>query len=99
MVSRAWKVCSQIMQYLVNEGYTNQVHESEVEKAITYVRGPDQRTIINWKRALVSLGFLERIPSKVAMVRQRSIFQMNLLSTPDLLVDIVKRDDKQQKLM
>ena len=98
-MSRTFMVCTNIMKYLVKAGFTNQVHERQVEQAIISIRGTDQRTLINWKRALETLGFLERIPSQVATVRKRCIYQMNLLTVPDLLVDIVKADDKQKKLM
>jgi len=46
--NRVDKVCSEIMGYLVERGFTNQVHVNEVVKAIIHLRGPDKRTINNW---------------------------------------------------
>lgn len=96
MVTRSWTVCAKIMDYLVKEGFTNQVQEHIVEKAIIFVRGADKRTLHNWKRALQTLGFIEKI---VSSPKNSTIFKMNLLCVPDLLTTIVKRDDRQQKLM
>lgn len=91
MKSRAVKVCNMIMRYLVDHGFTNQVHVNEVEKAIIFVRGPDKRTIQNWKRALETLGYLER--------KSLYVYEMNLLKVPELLSRIVNVDQKQKKLM
>ena len=80
-----------IMKYLVDQGFTNQVHVKEVEKAIIYVRGPDKRTIQNWKRALETLGYLEK--------KSLYIYEINLLKVPELLSRIVNSNQKQKKLM
>lgn len=90
MKSRTVEVCNAIMHYLVEHGFTNQVLKSEVERAIILLRGPDKRTIKNWMRALIELGFLERI-SPVT-------YKMNLLKVPELLTNVLK-GDKQKKLM
>jgi len=85
------KVCTLIMKWLVDRGFTNQVHEKEVEKAIIFVRGPDKRTLQNWKRALVSLEFLEK--------ESLHVYRMNLLKVPELLTSAIHNDRKQKKLM
>ena len=90
-MNRAEKICIEIMQLIVKEGYTNQVHEKGIDKAIIQIRGSDQRTLKNWKRALVARGFIEK---KIG-----SVYQINLMNIPQLFVEIVKTDQKQKKLM
>jgi len=89
-MSRSNKVCLEIMKHLISEGFTNQVHVKEVEKAIIYVRGPDKRTIQNWKRALETLGYLEKISPYV--------YQLNFMKCPELLVNVL-HEQRQKKLL
>jgi len=78
------------MKHLVHEGYTMQVTQKAVEKAIVHVRGTDQRTLRNWKRGLVTLGFLERLNPHV--------YRMNVKLCPELLTDMLK-GERQKKLL
>ena len=89
-MSRSRKICYEIMDYLVKQGFTNEVHINEVKKAIVYVRGPDKRTINNWMNALEILGFLER--------KSTLVFKMNLGNCPELLVKVLQ-GNRQKKLM
>lgn len=89
-MSRSEKVCREIMQRLVEEGYTYSISQTTLEKAIIYVRGPDKRTLKNWRNALLALGFLKGIAPFT--------FEMNLKKCPELLVSMLKGDN-QKKLM
>jgi len=91
MKSKTVEVCNAIMRFLVEQGFTNQVTVKEVEKAIVYVRGPDKRTLENWKRALEMLGYLNK--------KSPFVYEMNLLKVPELLTEAVKGHQKQKKLM
>jgi len=89
-VNRVEKVCSEIMNYLVEQGFTNQVDINQVRKVIIRLRGPDKRTINNWLKALETLGYLK--PESAV------IYSMNLASCPELFVKAL-RGEKQKKLM
>ena len=89
-MSRSEKVCREIMQRLVEEGYTQFISQTTLEKAIIYVRGPDKRTLKNWRNALLALGFLKGVAP--------FSYEMDLKKCPDLLVSMVK-GDSQKKLM
>lgn len=75
---------------MVEQGYTKQVSKTELEKAIVYVRGPDQRTITNWLKALVILEFITQ-PSPF-------IYELHLEKCPDLLQSAIK-EQKQKNLV
>ena len=89
-MTRSNQVCHKIMNYLVEHGYTKEVHKNKLEEAIIYVRGTDKRTIVNWMRALEVLGFIEK--------KSLLVYSMNLSKCPDLLVRMVKARS-QKKLM
>ena len=89
-VSQSRKVCFEIMRYLVRSGFAYQVPVKEVEKAIIWIRGSDKRTLQNWKRALETLGYLERI--------NVHLYKMNLTRCPELLHEVL-HEPRQKKLM
>lgn len=89
-MSQSRRVCSEIMRYLVREGFTGNVAVKEVEKAIVWVRGSDKRTLQNWKRALETLGYLKRLNANV--------YKMNLTRCPELLHEVL-HEPRQKKLM
>jgi len=85
------------MTYLIKKGFTQEVHVREIEEAITYVRGPDKRTLDNWKRALLKLGFL-----RLKSFENKLVYRMDLSRTPELLsneeISQALEDMKQKKL-
>jgi len=87
--SKAYSHCVEIMRFLVEAGFTYQVHVEALKVAITTVRGGDPRTLTNWTRTLERLGFIERVNQRV--------YKMNLESIPELLNVVVKPGQK--KLM
>jgi len=87
--SRAYRHCVEIMRFLVEAGFTYQVHVEALKVAITAVRGGDPRTLKNWIQTLERLGFIEKMNPLV--------YQMNLESIPELLNIVVKSGQK--KLM
>jgi hypothetical protein len=91
-VNRSQRICKEIMQYLISQGYTNQVSRSVIMKAIVYIRGPDPRTIENWMRALTVNGFIEAD-------RHKRVFRLHLEADVDLLVKAVTVDEHQKKLL
>jgi len=87
--SRAYLQCVEIMRFLVEAGFTYQVHVEAMKVAITAVRGEDPRTLNNWTQTLERLGFIEKANPRV--------YKMNLESIPELLNIVVKSGQK--KLM
>ena len=88
--SRTHRVCKEILDYLVREGFTYQVSRTSLVKAITLIRGGDPRTIQNWIRNLRVLGFIEMI--------NLNVFKLNLVKSPEALEKAVKVQG-QKKLM
>jgi len=87
--SRAYRYCVEIMRFLVEAGFTYQVHVEALKVAITAVRGGDPRTLKNWTRTLERLGFIKKLNQRV--------YKMNLEMVPELLNLVVKSGQK--KLM
>jgi len=77
------------MRFLVEAGFTYQVHVEALKVAITAVRGGDPRTLKNWTQTLERLGFIKHLNQRV--------YKMNLESIPELLNIAVKSGQK--KLM
>lgn len=73
---RSEKVCRQIIDYLLAEGYKVQVRRSDVEKAIMRIRGVDQRTKQKWLEALIVFEYL--IPTS------SMTYRLNPLRIPEL---------------
>ena len=90
MVSKAVRVCEEVMRRLVKSGFTNQVSRKPLEMAITLLRGGDPRTVKNWIRTLTLLEYLSQINA--------SVFQMNLVKVQGL-VEMVVREGGQRKLL
>ena len=80
------KTCEKIMKFLIAQNYVKQVDEKEVDRAITIIRGADNRTLKNWKRALETLGYLTR--AKLLVVGNRFLYDMDLTKCPQLLNEI-----------
>jgi len=87
--SRSYHHCVEIMRFLVEAGFTYQVHVEALKVAITAVRGGDPRTLENWTQTLERLGFIKKLNQRV--------YQMNLEMVPELLNVAVKSGQK--KLM
>jgi len=87
--SRSYHHCVEIMRFLVEAGFTYQVHVEALKVAITAVRGGDPRTLKNWTRTLERLGFIKYLNQRV--------YKMNLDMIPELLNIAVKSGQK--KLM
>ena len=81
------------MTSLVKTGFVNQVNEQQVEAAIITLRGPDPRTLKNWKRALETVGYLEKQANR--------LYRIHLEKLPDLLVEVTRLEEskRQVKLM
>jgi len=90
MRSQAYKVCEEILNYLVNSGFSYQVSRHSLVEAITWIRGGDPRTIQNWIRNLRVLGFIEMI--------NPNVFKLNLVKSPEALEKAVVVQG-QKKLM
>ncbi|RLC36474.1 hypothetical protein DRH29_04500 [candidate division Kazan bacterium] len=73
----AQKVCEEIINFLLNEGFRIEVSKSDVEKAIMYIRGIDERTIQKWLKALVIFGYLKP--------RTPFIYQINPIKVPRVM--------------
>jgi len=73
---RSEKICSQIIDHLIAEGYRVQVRRTDVEKAIMRIRGIDPRTVQKWLKALVIFEYL--IQTSVVTYR------LNPLRIPEL---------------
>jgi len=87
--SRGYHHCVEIMRFLVESGFTYQVHVEALKVAITAVRGGDPRTLKNWTQTLERLGFIEQLNQRV--------YKLNLDMVPELLNVAVKSGQK--KLM
>jgi len=87
--SRSYHHCVEIMRFLVEAGFTYQVHIEALKVAITAVRGGDPRTLKNWTQTLERLGFIKKLNQRV--------YKMNLEIVPELLNLVVKSGQK--KLM
>ena len=86
---KAEKVCEQIVNRLVAEGFRYQVPRSEVEKAIMFVRGVDERTINRWLRALVVFEYLIPVAPR--------IYRLNPTRIPELMSML--KDKPQTKIL
>jgi len=86
---RSYHHCVEIIRFLVEAGFTYQVHVEALKVAITAVRGGDPRTLKNWTQTLERLDIIKRVNPHV--------YQMNLESIPELLNIMVKSGQK--KLM
>lgn len=84
--SRAYRHCVEIIRFLVQEGYVNQVSQEALNVAITAVRGGNPRTLKNWTRTLMRLGFIEGVKPWV--------YQLNVERFPELLNIMVKSGQK-----
>ena len=61
--SRLDGVCSEIVQYLKNQGYTLQFTQNNLYHAIGAIRGTDNRTIKKWHKTLIEYGWVQHANS------------------------------------
>jgi len=74
---KAQKVCEEIINFLLREGFKHQVSKREIEKAIMNIRGIDERTIQRWFRALEVFEYIKPINAYV--------YQLNPISIPRVM--------------
>ena len=84
--SKSYKYCVEILRFLVEKHYTNQVNKTTLNLAINVVRGGDPRTLVNWKNNLERLGFIKRVNA--------SVYHLNLKVVPELLNVVVRSGQK-----
>ena len=68
-ISKAVKKCEQIIQFLVENGYTKQISERELRKAIIRFAGLDPRTFKKYVEALILLDYIEKIGKGVYQIK------------------------------
>jgi len=74
---RAQKVCEEIINFLLREGFKHQVSKREIEKAIMNIRGIDERTIQRWLKALEVFEFIKPLNAYV--------YQLNPIRIPRVM--------------
>lgn len=79
---RAFKVCEQIIECLLLEGYRLQIREADLAKCIKRVRGIDPRTVRNWIQTLLDFDYIEKVGA--------GIYQFNPMKVPELFTAIKK---------
>jgi len=84
--------CVEIVNYLVDKGYTFQVSGTELQRAIAYLIGSDPRTLRNWTQTLKLLGFIEEVGLG------GGVFKLNLVKVPSALEKAIG-GERQKKLM
>ena len=67
------KICRDIIDYLIRDGYVLEVPKHEVRKAIRIYRGIDPRTVKNWTQILEDLEYL--IPKRGGIVYKINPFK------------------------
>lgn len=82
------KVCSEIIDHLLAQGWKVQVRRKDVEKAIMQIRGIDERTVSRWLKALITFEYL--IPTSTMTYR------LNPLRIPELFNNL--REKPQTKI-
>lgn len=88
--SKAFAICKEIMDSVIERGFINQVHKRELERIIILKRGMDKRTIRNWLRTLEILGFIKLV--------NPFVYELDFSPCKELLVKVIKYK-KQKKLM
>jgi len=68
-ISKAVKKCEQIIQFLLENGYTKQISERELRKAIIYFAGLDPRTFNKYVEALILLDYIEKIGKGIYQIK------------------------------
>jgi hypothetical protein len=88
--NRTVQGCEEIINEMVQEGFTNQINWHALKIIIKKVKGGDPRTVANWRNNLFDLGYLEQpLPG---------LYKVNLLKCPGVLEKAVTSDVKQKKL-
>ena len=64
------------MEFLLKGGYSYQVPRQEVEKAIVWIRGIDERTAKRWLKALTLMEYLTQV--------NKNVYEMNIVKVPGL---------------
>jgi len=81
MKSKTEKTLTEIIERIIQSGYTFQVSKRTVERAIMELRGIDDRTIRKWLKALVMFDYLKPVAV--------GVYQLNPLKVPDLF-EVIK---------
>ena len=68
-ISKAVKKCEQIIQFLIQNGYTKHICEKELKKAIIRFAGLDPRTFKKYVEALILLDYIEKIGKGVYQIK------------------------------
>jgi len=71
------EICEQIINHLVSDGFRKQVSKKEVQKAIMFIKGIDERTITRWLKALETFEYLIYI--------NPNLYEINILKIPHLI--------------
>ena len=90
-MSKVYEICKEIMKAIIEAGCVKEVSRREVRTVIILKRGGDPRTIRNWIKNLLTLGFLNRRAGG-------SVFCINYERYPELLT-LTLKGDSQKKLM
>ena len=74
---RAFKVCQQIIDCLLMEGYRLQVNRKDLENCIKKVRGVDPRTIRTWLNTLLTFNYIK--------LKAPNVYELNPFKVPELM--------------
>jgi hypothetical protein len=85
------KGCRQILDEIVSNGKILNCSLKDLEKAIIRFRGADQRTIRNWKKALVALEFLSQ--------KNKLVYEINLSQCSEVAKEKAYIENKQKRLL
>jgi len=83
------EICEQVINYLISDGFRKQVSKKEVQKAIMFIKGIDERTIKRWLKALEIFEFLIPINAH--------LYEINILKIPHLIT--VLKENPQTKIL
>lgn len=78
------KICRDIMEWLIRDGYLIEVPKHEVRKAIRIYRGIDPRTVKNWLQILTDLEYL--IPKAGGIV-----YKINPFKCPQIITKLKQK--------
>ena len=72
-ISKAVLKCQQIMDYLIENGFTKQVTKKQLKTAIIRFAGLDPRTFKKYIEALELLGYIEKIGNGIYQIAHTRI--------------------------
>ena len=79
---RAYKVCEQIIDCLLSEGYRLQITKRDIETCIMKLRGIDPRTVEKWLKALIRFDYITQ--------KAPNVYEFNPFKVPEVLKLIKK---------